>query len=165
MGGAKVVFKYRIFLCVCLAALAGCATPYQGMGFLGGVEAQQMTKDTFRIIARGNGYTASTTVQDYAILKAAETTRQAGGTHFAITNASDASSVGHVTTPGHATTSVVGRTAYTTYTPGMVHQFVRPGQDVYIRIITVPHGQRPPPGVFSTEEIIQYVGSRVKRPG
>ena len=123
-----------------------------------------MTANTFRIVARGNGYTAGTTVQDYAILKAAETTRQDGGTHFAIISASDASSAGHIVIPGQAHTSVVGNTAYTTYTPATAHQFVRPGQDVYIRILTVGPGQRPPAGVFSADEIIKFVGSRVKRP-
>ena len=36
--------------------LVGCSTPYQSMGFSGGVEAQQMTSNTYRIVARGNGY-------------------------------------------------------------------------------------------------------------
>jgi hypothetical protein len=114
LWGGVVVFPFRFLAYFCFVALAGCATPYQSMGFMGGVEAHQMTKNTFRIVARGNGYTAGTTIQDYAILKAAETTRQAGGTHFAVISASDASSVGHVTTPGQARTSVIGSTAYTT---------------------------------------------------
>ncbi|MFZ1104971.1 MAG: hypothetical protein WAN86_19320 [Hyphomicrobiaceae bacterium] len=148
---------------VAVTLTGGCATPYQSMGFTGGVEAQQMTANSFRIVARGNGYTPATTVQDYAILKAAETTKQAGGTHFAIISASDASSAGHVVVPGQAHTSVVGRTAYTTYTPATAYRFVRPGQDVYIRVLTVQPGRQPPPGAFSADEIIRYVGGRVKR--
>lgn len=144
--------------------VCGCSTPYQNMGFMGGVEAQQMTRDTFRIVGRGNGYTASTTIQDYVILKAAETTRQTGGTHFAIISASDASSSGHVVVPGQAHTTVMGNMASTTYTPATVHQYVRPGQDVYIRVFTIAQGQHPPRGTFSADEIIQFVGSRVKRP-
>ncbi|MBR1273387.1 CC0125/CC1285 family lipoprotein [Bradyrhizobium sp. AUGA SZCCT0283] len=62
--------------------LIGCGTKYQEMGFTGGVSAEQITKDTFRIVARGNGNTRSTTIQDYALLKAAETTKAAGATHF-----------------------------------------------------------------------------------
>lgn len=147
-----------------MLALAACSTPYQEMGFAGGVGAQQMTSNTFRIVSRGNGYTSSTTIQDYTVLKAAETTKQAGATHFAIISASDASSTRSITTPGHAHTSFVGNTAYTTYSPGMVHQYVRPGQDTYIRIFTVAAGQTPPPGAFSADEIIQFVGSRIKRP-
>jgi hypothetical protein len=98
-----------------MAALlcAGCSTPYQEMGFGGGVEAQQMTANTYRIVARGNGYTSGTAIQDYALLKAAETTKQAGATHFEVISASDASSVGAVTTPGQATTIITGSTART----------------------------------------------------
>jgi hypothetical protein len=54
--------------------------------------------------------------------------------------------------------------AFTTYTPAMVHQIVRPDQDLYIRIFTVQAGRTPPPGVFAADEIIRYVGSRVERP-
>ena len=57
--------------------LAGCSTPYQEMGFTGGVKSQQATADTYRIISRGNSYTSGTTIQDYTLLKAAETTRAA----------------------------------------------------------------------------------------
>lgn len=35
--------------------LAGCATSYGDMGFSGGVRADQMSADTYRIVARGNG--------------------------------------------------------------------------------------------------------------
>jgi hypothetical protein len=70
---------FGVMLCL---LLAGCGTKYQEMGFTGGVAAEQITKDTYRIVARGNGNTRSTTIQDYALLKAAETTKAAGATHF-----------------------------------------------------------------------------------
>src|SRR5262249_32097886 len=131
----------RIVGILLLLALTGCATPYQNMGFMGGVEAQQMTADTYRIVARGNGYTGGTTIQDYTLLKAAETTKQAGGTHFAIISASDASRAGTIVTPGQAQTSVVGNTAFTTYSPAMAYNYVKPGQDTYIRVFTIPRSQ------------------------
>lgn len=144
-------------------ALSGCATKYQDMGVTGGVAAQQMTANTYRIMARGNGYTSGTTVQDYMMLKAAETTKVAGGSHFVVITAADASSQNFVTTPGSAQTTLVGRTAYTTYNPAMVHSIMKPGQDAYIRVITVPKGSSPPPGSISADEIIQFVGRRVER--
>jgi hypothetical protein len=88
----RVKHRYLLILPFCLMLVA-CATRYQDMGFAGGVAAEQMTADTFRIIARGNAYTSGTTVQDYALLKAAETTKEAGGTHFMVISAQDASSV------------------------------------------------------------------------
>ena len=144
--------------------LAGCATKYQDMGFSGGVQAEQLTADTYRIVSRGNGYTARTTVQDYAMLKAAETTRQSGGTHFLIGDSENASSLQSVVSPGYAQTSIVGRTAYTTYNPGYVSSIVKPGANLYIRVVTVPAGKQPPERAISADEIIQFVGSRVQRP-
>jgi hypothetical protein len=147
-----------------VAALAACSTPYQEMGFAGGVAAQQITANTYRIVSRGNGYTSATAIQDYTLLKAAETTRQAGGTYFLIISAADASSVGQITIPGTAQTHFVGNFAYTTYDPPTTHRYIRPGQDTYIRVLTVAPGQAPPPGAFSADEIIQFIGKRVPRP-
>ena len=92
--------------------LIGCGTKYQEMGFTGGVSAEQITKDTYRIVARGNRNTRSTTVQDYALLKAAETTKDAGATHFVIISAADATTAATVVVPGTSTTTFSGNTAY-----------------------------------------------------
>jgi hypothetical protein len=134
------------------------------MGLTGGVKADQITKDTFRIVSRGNGYTSGTTIQDYALLKAAETTKQAGGSHFIVTNAADASRSEAFATPGTVQTTVTGNTAVSTYSPGSISTFIKPGQDTYIRVLRLPSGQQPPPGAYFAEEIIQFVGSRVQRP-
>jgi hypothetical protein len=151
-----------VFLIVVLA-VAACSTKYQDMGFSGGVAAQQMTANTFRIVARGNGYTSSNTVKDYMVLKAAETTKQMGGTHFLVVSAGDASRTNYVATAGHARTTVVGNTAHTSYTPGSVYGIFKPGQDAFIRVLAVPNGSTPPPGAISADEIIQFVGARVRR--
>jgi hypothetical protein len=143
--------------------LCGCATRYQDMGLTGGVGAQQITADTFRIISRGNGFTTAETVQDYILLKAAEVTQSAGATHFAIVSAADATRVGSIQTPTTAQTHVIGNTAYTTVSPGSTIPIVKPGQDVYIKVFTLPRGQPAPPGSYAAEEIIRFVGSRVKR--
>ena len=50
--------RLRVVCVFTAIAVGGCATKYQDMGFSGGVAAQQMTADTFRISARGNGYTS-----------------------------------------------------------------------------------------------------------
>ncbi|CFX36342.1 conserved exported protein of unknown function [Candidatus Filomicrobium marinum] len=146
-----------------LFLLGGCSTPYQEMGFAGGVGAQQMTSDTFRISARGNGYTGRTQVQDYLMLKAAETTTQHGGTHFIVIDAADASGTSQIVTGGTATTTYNHNVATTNYTPPMVHNVFKPGQDAYIRILNIGPGQPVPGGAVSASEIIQFVGSRVKR--
>ena len=154
-----MAWRFALFLVL----LTGCSTPYQEMGFTGGVGAQQMTADTYRIISRGNAYTGSTAIQDYTLLKAAETTRSAGATHFMIISAADASRTGAIISPGQATTTFHGNTASTTYSPATAHNYIKPGQDTYIRVVTVAPGQAPPPGALSADEIIQFVGARVKR--
>ncbi len=56
---------------------------------MGGVAAVPTTNYTNRIVARGNGYTDPTTIQDYSLLEAAEVTLASGGTHFIIMNSAD----------------------------------------------------------------------------
>lgn len=149
----------RLLLVPCLALfLTACATKYQEMGFSGGVAAQQVTADTWRIQSRGNAYTSSAMVQDYVLLKAAETTKAAGGTHFVLISAADATRVETMTTPGTATTTVSGGTAFTTYQPGYTSEFIKPGQDAYIRVLRGPAA-----GALSADEIIRFTGSRVQR--
>jgi hypothetical protein len=129
------------------AGVAGCATKYQDMGFAGGVAAQQISADTFRIQARGNAYTNSATVQDYVLLKAAETAKSVGASHFIILSSENAAKVDYdVTAP-------------TRYGPGSVDTIIKPGQDAYVKVL---HGANVP-GAFSADEIIRFVGSRVKR--
>jgi hypothetical protein len=150
----------RAILIILLFSLGACSTPYQSIGFSGGVDAQQVTANTFRIVARGNAYTSGTTIQDYTLLKAAETTQRAGATHFMVISASDASRVSY--TSGSATTHYGGGMAMTSYDPP--EKYVKPGQDTYIRVVSIPAGQPAPPGTFAADEIVRYVGARVKRP-
>src|SRR6267378_1291703 len=126
----------RVFAVVALCALlTGCGTKYQEMGFTGGVAAEQVTADTWRIKARGNAYTNSSTIQDYVLLKAAETTQAAGGTHFQLISSSDASRTGVIVTPGQSTTTFSGNQAFTTTTAGSASEYIKPGQDTYIRVL------------------------------
>jgi len=160
-SGDHMRFVWAVALC---ALVAGCATKYQDMGFTGGVAAEQITADTWRIRARGNAYKGNSTVQDYVLLKAAETAQASGATHFQIISEADASRASTIVVPGSSTTTVVGHQAFTTTSPGSVDTVIKPGQDVYVRILRLPPGPTPQ-GVYSATEIIQFVGSRVQRPG
>jgi hypothetical protein len=156
------LMRWRL-LCASMLALqlAACATAYGPMGLTGGVEAQQIGADTYRIIARGNGYTDPETIQDYVLLKAAETTIAAGKAYFVVVSAGDTTRTEFGQTPGTIQTNVIGTTAFSTYNPGVAYSIVKPGQDAYIRILD--SSQVPPQGAFSAEEIMTYVGSRVQR--
>jgi hypothetical protein len=80
---------------VCLAAaiLSGCGTKYQEMGFTGGVAAEPVMTDVYRIVARGNGYTSADRIQDFALFKAAETTLAAGSNFFVVVDQTDRTKV------------------------------------------------------------------------
>lgn len=142
--------------------LSACATKYGEMGLTGGVKAEQVTSDVWRVIARGNGYTESSRVQDFVLLKSAELTLEQGGTHFVIAGSQDQASVGVVTTPGTATVNRIGNTAFVTSTPGYSETVVKPGQDAYVRVVKVAAGQQPPPGAFNAAEIDKIVGGRLR---
>jgi hypothetical protein len=146
-----------------LLVLASCQTPYQEPGLTGGVTAAPITNDTYRISARGNGYTAANTIQDYVLLKAAETTLSKGGTHFIIVTSANATQQITGQTPGTMQTNVIGNTAYTTYTPGINYDIVKPGQDTIIQILTVPAGATAPNGAFPAQQVFDNINPRVKR--
>jgi hypothetical protein len=128
------------------------------------VAASQRNRSPQTLGARGNAYTNAATVQDYVLLKAAETAQGAGGTHFQIVSAADASRASTFVTPGSSTTTFAGNQAFTTTSPGSVDTVIKPGQDVYVRVLKLPPNTPPAPGLYSAAEIIQFVGSRIQRP-
>ncbi len=142
--------------------LGGCATKYQEMGFTGGVTAEPVMTDVYRIVARGNGYTSPDRVQDFTLLKAAETTIAAGGNYFVILGEADRTAVMSGQTPSTAQTSVIGHSAFTTVTPGVNYNVVKPGEATLIRVVRLKSGEAPPPGAFPAQDIINTIGPRLK---
>jgi hypothetical protein len=142
--------------------LAGCGTKYQEMGLTGGVSAQQITADTYRIVAQGNGFTQGATIKDYVLLKAAETAQSVGATHFMIVGAENTTKAETTYVPGTTNTTISGRTATTTTTPGYVDTVIKPGQEVMVRVLKPAPGQSLQ-GAFAAEEIIRFISPRVKR--
>ena len=145
-----------------VAILSGCATKYQDMGFTGGVEAEPVMTDVYRIVARGNGYTSPDRVQDFALLKAAETTLASGGNYFVIVTEADRTKIASGQTPATAQTSVIGHTAFTTVTPGATYNIVKPGEALMIRVLRLRPGEAPPPGAFPAQDIVNTIGPRLK---
>jgi hypothetical protein len=113
----------RVPLVLVLLLLTCCATPYQEMGLGGGVDAQKLGSNTYKIMAYGNALASPALMRDYAMRKAAETTRQAGNTHF-----------------------VIVRRQYVG-----VGKF--PGEELEIRVLTVSPGKPTPRGAISANEV------------
>src|ERR1700753_1436345 len=84
------------------ASLSACATQYGQMGFTGGVDATPLGIDREMIVARGNGFTDSSRVQQFVLLKAADDCLAAGYDRFFVVSQTDASRQGSFTTPGYA---------------------------------------------------------------
>jgi hypothetical protein len=143
--------------------LGGCGTTYREMESGRGVQALQMSADTWRIETRGNGYTNANIVKDWMLLKAAETTKQQGGTHFIIVEQSDATTKSTTITPGARQSTLVGATRYSTYTPSVINRQMNPGRDAYIRVIKVAAAEAAPADAQSADEIIKYIGARIPR--
>ena len=88
-------------------ALTGCATPYQSMGFLGGVRATQVDASTMRIFSVGNGYTPIILIDGYARLKAADETIAHGYDYFRIISFNNSSVIQNISFSPYTTTPVL----------------------------------------------------------
>lgn len=153
----------RAAFILCCFTLVSCSTPYQDMGITGGVQASKMTDDVWRISARGNGYTDRTVVQDYVLLKAAETTIAAGRTHFVVVNQADASSQGTFRTADTCSFSTYGATTFGSCTPGVTSAYVKPGEDVLIRTLPVTASPVEKAAAIDAQQIVRNIGGQVKR--
>jgi hypothetical protein len=140
----------RVFIIACACILGSCS----GNGLRRRRKRQPVITDVYRIQAGGNAYTGLATVQDFYLLKAAETTIGAGGSHFLIMGAENQTSVSTEQTPGYASTSVVGRSAFTTYTPGATYNVIKPGQGFIPIGPPVPASQ---PTLRSRLDLLHYI--------
>lgn len=63
--------------------LGACASSYNG-AITGWTKADQISENRFEISSVGNGFTPPQTIEEFVLLKAAETTLAQGKTHFSI---------------------------------------------------------------------------------
>lgn len=151
--------RFGLVAAVCLV-LAGCQTPYQEEGsgaVIGGVRAEQVGYDRYRISALVNQNTPSSRVGDFLLLKAAETTRAQGARYFIRESAiSDASRVQTYTMPGMVNPNGFG--GYTV-TPASTGADFQPGATVLIRVL---RGSARPAGSIDSQEVIDTIGARLR---
>jgi len=70
--------------CLVLLLVSGCATSYGQQNLTGGYTDKQLRYNSFEIVFDGNAYTSSETVDDFAVLRAAELTIENGYQYFGI---------------------------------------------------------------------------------
>ena len=81
--------KVLATLIISLLVLSGCATPYQDKGFTGGFEETRLDVDVYQIRFSGNGLTGEQRAFDFAFLRAAELTLEAGYSYFVVLDGKD----------------------------------------------------------------------------
>lgn len=121
----RVSMKFFSSAILVLLLLSGCATSYQQEGATGGFNDYQVSKDTFMIKFRGNGYTKKDRAADFSLLRAAEVTLKNGYSYFAIIGGNVDTANSSFTTPAsyntYGTANTYGNTSYinaTTYQTG-----------------------------------------------
>ncbi len=130
-----------------LLTLSACATPYQEMGLLGGVEAHRISSDTAQIVAKGNAYTDASVIQRYVLRKAAEETLADGFDYFDISSGNDESqhgSVGSAYGGGRFSSAWFLTSSW---------EMIKPGQTILIRMLHAPAPEPLPPNVFNAHEV------------
>jgi hypothetical protein len=130
------MLRNEIAAVVALSALAGCETPYQERSIFGGVSAERVDSNTYRITGDGNGYTSAARVREFILLKSAETARSAGFTHFTIVGVKDES--------------------ITRYSPGVSVRI-----PTAVATVDLSNGAAGP-NSFEAEKIIATLGPRLK---
>lgn len=137
-------------MCFVTLLLSACTTPYQEMGSLGGVQATQISSDTFQIRAQGNGYTDPDTIQRYALRKAAEVTISAGYDWFQILSDSNR------TVTGATTSAVATSTRSSTYVFATTMPIIKPGQTVMIKLMKGAVPADASVTAFDAREILKF---------
>jgi hypothetical protein len=133
----------RLLAILVLAALSGCATPYQKIGtdLSGGHSFHRISTDVFVVSFMGNGFTPPRQAADFAMLRAAEIALEYKFRYFAILGEFDRSGVdcAQFTTPGSTTGSVINYGDFATFsaitTPPTTTQIpiFEPGSELAIR--------------------------------
>ena len=148
-------------------------------------QSVQLTENVHRVSMKGNAFNDPNDAQDFALLKAAEVTLDAGHRYFVINAATDTTRVSQFVDPGRTRTTTQGSSTYTgrvtgyndplggtaniygtsrhnstseTQTrPDRVYNFVKPGVDVMIETFT----DKPSVGHFDAQEIVKFIGPRL----
>lgn len=78
----------KILSTLLLTLIISCSTPYKKDGFMGGFSEMKVNEKTWKVDFRGNAYTSSRTVENFALRRAAELTIEQGYSHFVLSESS-----------------------------------------------------------------------------
>jgi hypothetical protein len=151
----------RIGLILAALTLTACATGYQAKGLTGGYRDAQLSENIFMVTFEGNAYTDKDRANGFAMLRAAEITRERGYTHFKILSSQDKDRQGVMFVPSTSSTtgtvSSGGRTAnyVATTTQPQAVDITRPGSQFVFQVGPAPVGAND--GWISAEFATRYI--------
>ena len=153
-------------------ALAGCSsTPlyYGPKTAAGGWEVDRLAGDSFRVNFRANSYAVDKIVDDYALLKAAETAQEYGFRYFSVVNKQD---IGRSTDVDQwansyatGTYGPTGGMSASTQSYNQTTSVYRPGSSLKIICFKKPPGTNYPGTVYDAKEVSERLRARYRIAG
>ncbi len=125
----------RILSLLAVLFSVGCATPYQSDGFRGGSTESRLGPDAFTVRFHGNGFTGSSRVSDFTMLRAAELTLESGYRYFVL----------------------LGETDKTATTVHNGHGWIKPGQEARVHCLM----DKPKDGTYAYDA--RYISRELRR--
>ncbi|HCQ9930471.1 hypothetical protein LDY95_02680 [Acinetobacter baumannii] len=95
----------KIISLIPLILLTACATTYKSNGLAGGFEDTELSPGYYRISFRGNGFTSSERVNDFALLRASDLMLSKGCKSFQVLNGKDTVHTSYVDLPRTTSTN------------------------------------------------------------
>ena len=101
--------------------LAGCATPYQQSGLLGGFREIRLSENSFRVTFYGNAHTSSDKASNYCLLRCAELCLESGYKYFVLISENTHTENSTHTSPTYARTTHIGNYSFTNVYGGQTY--------------------------------------------
>ena len=129
----------KILLITFLFILSNCSTPYQKnsfiSGFTGGYKDNQLSHNSFRVVAKGNAFTSLDKVQNIVLMRAAELTVNNNYDVFEIIKSNTRIDSSIVSSPRETiTTHTPGQAPTSTAYGGNISTIKKPTADIIIKM-------------------------------
>ena len=111
----------KVLLLISILFLAGCATPYQQSGLLGGFNEIRLSDNSFRVTFNGNAHTPSDKASNYCLLRCAELCLEHGYKYFVLISENTHTENSTHTSPTYARTTHIGNYSYTNVYGGQTY--------------------------------------------
>lgn len=147
--------------------LVGCATQYQETGWTGGVESNWASPNILMVNAKGNAFANDQRMKDFAILRAAEKSIEAGYRYFVQVESVDTGRTESYTTYSPTTTNFSGYaygnsvygTATTTGGPSTTNYY-KPGRSAAFKMFERKPPNYRPGQFFDAYSVLNELGPK-----